>query len=187
VLLAKEAATLDLLSGGRFELGIGAGWLRDEYERAGIPFDQAGVRVGRLEESVRLLKGLLSGESAGFVGEHYSVSGIETFPRPLQRPHPPILVGAGSRRMLGIAGREAGVVGILPKALPDGTISGELEERSPETVARKIATTVRALGASRFDMKYSAGTLPHEQRLESIRLYGEQVIPRVKELLAATV
>ncbi len=138
VLLAKEVATLDLVSGGRFELGIGAGWLRDEYERAGIPFDPPAVRVGRLEESVRLLKSLLSGSGASFEGEHYSVSGIESFPTPVQRPHPPILVGAGSRRMLGIAGREADVVGILPKALPDGTISEELEERSPETLARKV-------------------------------------------------
>src|SRR6266545_2595318 len=138
VLLAKEAATLDLLSGGRFELGIGAGWLRDEYERAGIPFAPPAVRVGRVEESVRLLKELLSGSAVSFKGEHYAVDGIETFPRPVQRPHPPILVGAGSRRMLGIAGREADVVGILPKALPDGTISEELEERSPETLARKV-------------------------------------------------
>ncbi len=138
VLLAKEAATLDLLSGGRFELGIGAGWLRDEYERAGIPFAPPAVRVGRLEESVRLLKELLSGSAVSFKGEHYAVDGIETFPRPVQRPHPPILVGAGSRRMLGIAGREADVVGILPKALPDGSISEDLEERSPETLARKV-------------------------------------------------
>jgi alkanesulfonate monooxygenase SsuD/methylene tetrahydromethanopterin reductase-like flavin-dependent oxidoreductase (luciferase family) len=78
------------------------------------------------------------------------VSGIETFPRPLQRPHPPILVGAGSRRMLGIAGREADVVGILPKALPDGTISEELEERSPETLARKV-DWVRQAAADRPD------------------------------------
>src|SRR4030095_5188130 len=93
VLLAKEAATLDLLSGGRFELGIGAGWLREEYRRAGIPFDPPGVRVARLEESIRLLKALLSSSSpARFEGEHYSVNGIETFPRPVQRARPPILV-----------------------------------------------------------------------------------------------
>jgi probable F420-dependent oxidoreductase len=148
VLLAKEAATLDLLSGGRFELGLGAGWMRDEYQRAGIPFDPPAVRVGRLEESLRLLKGLLSGSEASFEGEHYSVSGIDSFPRPLQRPHPPILVGAGSRRMLGIAGREADIVGILPKALADGTISEELEERSPETLSRKVGW-VRQAAADR--------------------------------------
>src|SRR5512132_203047 len=150
VMLAKEAATLDLLSGGRFELGIGAGWLRDEYERAGIPFDPPGVRVARLEESIRLLKALLSSSSpVRFEGEHYSVNGIETFPRPVQRPRPPIMIGAGSRRMLGIAGREADIVGILPKALPNGTISAELSERSPEALAQKI-DWIRDAAGDRF-------------------------------------
>jgi probable F420-dependent oxidoreductase len=138
VVLAKEAATLDLLSGGRFELGIGAGWLRDEYERAGMPFDPPAVRVGRLQESLQVIKGLLAGPALTFKGEHYTVDGIAGFPAPVQRPHPPILVGAGSRRMLGIAGRQADIVGILPRALPEGGISGKLSERSPVAVARKV-------------------------------------------------
>jgi probable F420-dependent oxidoreductase len=138
VVLAKEAATLDLLSEGRFELGIGAGWLRDEYERAGMPFDPPAVRVGRLEESLQVLKGLLAGPALTFKGERYTVDGVTGFPAPVQRPHPPILVGAGSQRMLGMAGREADIVGILPRALPEGTISGELSERSPQRVARKV-------------------------------------------------
>jgi probable F420-dependent oxidoreductase len=146
VVLAKEAATLDLLSEGRFELGIGAGWLRDEYERAGLPFDDPAVRVGRLEESLRVLKGLLTGSALTFKGEHYAVDGIAGFPAPVQRPHPPILVGAGSRRMLGIAGRQADIAGILPRALPEGTISGELSERSPATVARKVDWVLAAAG-----------------------------------------
>jgi probable F420-dependent oxidoreductase len=138
VVLAKEAATLDLLSGGRFELGIGAGWLRDEYERAGMPFDPPAIRVSRLQESLQVLKGMLAGPTLTFKGERYTVDGIAGFPVPVQRPHPPILVGAGSRRMLGIAGQEADIVGILPRALPEGTISGELSERSPQHVARKV-------------------------------------------------
>jgi probable F420-dependent oxidoreductase len=146
VLLAKEAATLDALSGGRFELGLGAGWLRDEYERAGLSFDPAGVRVDRLHESIRILKLLLSGSSATVKGNHYSVSGLATFPGPAQRPHPPILVGAGSRRMLGIAGLHADIVNILPKALPNGTISDDLSERSPATVARKVGWIREAAG-----------------------------------------
>jgi probable F420-dependent oxidoreductase len=144
VVLAKEAATLDLLSGGRFELGIGAGWLRDEYERAGMPFDPPAVRVGRLQESLQVLKGLLAGAALTFKGERYTVDGITGFPAPVQRPHPPILVGAGSQRMLGIAGREADIVGILPRALPEGTISGELSERSPQHVARKVELVKQA-------------------------------------------
>jgi probable F420-dependent oxidoreductase len=82
VVLAKEAATLDLLSEGRFELGIGAGWLRDEYERAGMPFDPPAVRVGRLEESLQVLKGLVAGPALIFKGEHYTVDGIAGFSRP---------------------------------------------------------------------------------------------------------
>ncbi len=150
VLLAKEAATLDVLSGGRFELGLGAGWLRDEYERAGLPFDPAGVRVDRLQEAIVILKLLLSGRAATFQGDYYSVADLTTFPVPVQRPRPPILVGAGSRRMLGIAGRHADIVNILPKALPNGTISENLSERSAATVARKIEW-VREAAGERFD------------------------------------
>jgi len=155
VLLAKEAATLDLLSGGRFELGVGAGWLRDEYERAGMRFDAPGVRVARLEESLQVLKGLLAGSAFTFAGVHYTVAGLESFPRPVQRPHPPILVGAGSRRMLGIAGREADIVGILPRALPNGTISEDLSERSPETIDRKLDWVHQAAGGRFGELELS--------------------------------
>jgi probable F420-dependent oxidoreductase len=146
VLLAKEAATLDLLSGGRFELGIGAGWARDEYERAGMAFDPPGIRVDRLEEAVRVLKGLFAGSVLTLPGHHYSVTELQSFPMPAQRPHPPILIGAGSRRMLSIAGREADIVGILPRALPDGTISDDLQERSPAAIAQKLEWVRQAAG-----------------------------------------
>ncbi|RFS81184.1 TIGR03621 family F420-dependent LLM class oxidoreductase [Actinomadura spongiicola] len=136
VMLAKEAATLDHLSGGRFELGIGAGWSREEYAAAGMPFDAAGTRVGRLEESLRILRSLLDGEKTTFAGEHYRVDGLTVFPTPARRP--PLVVGAGSRRMLGIAGRHADTIGILPRALPEGTISDEITERLPDTIGRKV-------------------------------------------------
>ncbi|MFC9977661.1 TIGR03621 family F420-dependent LLM class oxidoreductase [Spirillospora sp. NPDC127200] len=136
VLLAKEAATLDQVSGGRFELGVGAGWLREEYERGGLAFDPAGVRVDRLAESLRLLRGLLGGEKVTFAGEHYAVRDLAVFPVPERRP--PLLVGAGSPRMLALAGRWADTVGVLPRALPDGTISEEITERLPGTIARKV-------------------------------------------------
>ncbi|WP_187412203.1 TIGR03621 family F420-dependent LLM class oxidoreductase [Actinomadura syzygii] len=144
VVLAKEAATFDHLSGGRFELGVGAGWLRDEYEAAGMPFDAAGVRVGRLEESLRVLRSLLSGQKTTFTGDHYRVDGLTVFPAPERRP--PLVVGAGSRRMLGIAGRHADTVGVLPRARPDGTISDEITERLPETIARKVGWVREAAG-----------------------------------------
>ncbi|MEV5831401.1 TIGR03621 family F420-dependent LLM class oxidoreductase [Spirillospora sp. NPDC052242] len=144
VLLAKEAATLDHLSGGRFELGVGAGWLRAEYAAAGIPFDDAGTRVGRLEESLRILRSLLAGEKTVFAGEHYRIDGLTVFPRPARRP--PLVVGAGSARMLGIAGRHADTVGILPRALPEGAISDEITERLPDTIARKVDRVREAAG-----------------------------------------
>ncbi|MQA98176.1 MAG: TIGR03621 family F420-dependent LLM class oxidoreductase, partial [Streptosporangiales bacterium] len=136
VVLAKEAATLDHLSGGRFELGLGAGWLREEYERAGMEFAPAGTRVDRLEESLRILRALLAGEKSTYTGEHYRIDGLEAFPRPERRP--PILLGAGSPRMLRLAGRYADIAGILPRALPGGTISAEISERLPDTIARKV-------------------------------------------------
>ena len=88
VMLAKEAATLDLLSEGRFELGIGAGWLRTEYEQAGMAFESAGSRVSRLEEAIHVLKGLFADQPLTFTGNHFTVTNLNGFPRPVQRPHP---------------------------------------------------------------------------------------------------
>ncbi|MFC6885957.1 MULTISPECIES: TIGR03621 family F420-dependent LLM class oxidoreductase [Actinomadura] len=144
--VAKEAATLDAVSGGRFELGLGAGWLREEYERAGLPFDPARVRVDRLEESLRIVTSLLDGEKTTFAGEHYRVDGLTVHPVPPRRP--PLLVGAGSRRMLGLAGRYADIAGVLPRALPNGTISDELTERLPDTIARKVGWVREAAEAA---------------------------------------
>ncbi|WP_243774816.1 TIGR03621 family F420-dependent LLM class oxidoreductase [Actinomadura barringtoniae] len=153
VMLAKEAATLDQVSGGRFELGLGAGWLRDEYEQAGMAFDAAGMRVDRLEEALAILRGMLGGEKITFSGEHYRLRDLEVFPRPRRRP--PLLVGAGSRRMLGIAGRYADVAGILPRALPNGTISDEISERMPDTIARKARWVREAAAAEGRDVELS--------------------------------
>jgi probable F420-dependent oxidoreductase len=143
VLLAKEAATLQQLSGGRFELGLGAGWLRAEYEAAGLAFERAGVRVGRLEESVRIMKELLEGKEVRFEGEHYRVDGVTNHPAVERAPR--VLVGAGSPRMLRLAGRHADTVGILAKALPNGTISDDMKERLTAAFATK-ADLVRAEG-----------------------------------------
>jgi probable F420-dependent oxidoreductase len=150
VLLAKEAATLDVLSDGRFELGLGAGWLKDEYHQAGIAFDPPGVRVRRLAESLHVLKELFSGKPTTVRGDHYEITDLAGFPIPVQQPHPPLLVGAGSRRMLGLAGQEADIVGILPKALPNGTISENMSERTAAATAQKVAW-IREGAGNRFD------------------------------------
>jgi probable F420-dependent oxidoreductase len=174
VMLSKEAATLDLLSGGRFELGIGAGWLRAEYEQAGMLFDAPGVRVSRLEEALYVLKGLFADEPFTFAGSHYVVSNLEAYPKPLQRPHPPILVGAGSKRMLTLAAQEADIVGILPKALPDGTISGEVTERLPATMAQKVEWVREGAGERFATLELSMVIAPiiteqRRQKVEQLR------------------
>lgn len=177
VLLAKEVATLDLLSGGRCELGIGAGWLRAEYEQAGLPFGDPSVRVSRLEEAIQVLKGLWSGQPLTFAGTHYRVQGFSGFPLPLQRPHPPLLVGAGSKRMLGVAGREADIVGILPKAMPAGTISEEFTERLPATMAQKIAWVREAAGERFAQIELSMIVTPlitTQRRPRAIQLMQER-------------
>jgi probable F420-dependent oxidoreductase len=112
VVLAKEAATLDLLSDGRFDLGLGAGWLAADYEQAGIPFDRPGTRIGRMKEALQIIKGLFAGGPYSFAGEHYQVKDIVGSPLPVHKPHPPILLGGGGRRMLRLAAREADIVNV---------------------------------------------------------------------------
>lgn len=150
VVLAKEAATLDLLSGGRLELGLGAGWLRSEYERAGLTFDPAGVRIGRLEEALAVLKGLFADAPLTLTGRHYAIDGLAGFPKPAQRPHPPILIGAGSPRMLRLAGREANIVGLLGSSTRTGTLLDDPIERLATTLDEKIGHVREGAGA-RFD------------------------------------
>jgi probable F420-dependent oxidoreductase len=150
VLLAKEAATLDLLSGGRFELGLGTGFLRAEYEQAGIPFDPPGVRVDRFAESLTVLKGLFAGAPFTFAGERYMLDAFDAFPTPVQRPHPPILVGAGGKRMLSLAAREADIIGILTTSTANGILSSGPEPRMAAAVAQQIAW-IRDAAGTRFD------------------------------------
>ena len=113
VILAKDAATIDVLSGGRFELGIGTGWIEEQYFAAGFPYDDPKVRVDRFEEAIEVIMGCWSGEPFTFTGDHYQVTDV-TCPQPFQLPHPPVLIGAAGRRMLNIAGREADIVSIGP-------------------------------------------------------------------------
>lgn len=148
VVLAKEAATLDVLSGGRFELGLGSGWLREEYDQAGIPFDAPGRRIERLAEAVAIVKGLLAGERVTLTGRHYAIVGLEGRPHPVQRPHPPILIGGGGQRTLSLAAREASIVGLVPRARRDG---GGLDRADfGEAALRQKIDWVRAAAGDRF-------------------------------------
>ena len=147
--LARDAATIDVLSGGRFELGLGAGWLRAEYDQAGIPFDAPGTRVERLEEAVTIIKGLLAGERVTFAGRHYTVADLEGRPTPVQRPYPPLAIGGGGRRTLTLAAREASIVGLVPRARRDGG-GLDLTDLSDAATREKI-DWVRAAAGARFD------------------------------------
>jgi probable F420-dependent oxidoreductase len=119
-LLAREAATVDLLSGGRLELGIGAGWNAAEYQQAGIPFTDGPVRVARLRESVQILKRLWAGGPVSYRGEHYQLDGLINHPPPAQNPHPPLMIGGARRQLLSLAAEEADIVAFATKVYPDG-------------------------------------------------------------------
>jgi probable F420-dependent oxidoreductase len=112
VLTAREAATLDVLSNGRLELGLGAGHMRSEYDQAGLTFDRGATRVERLAEAVHIIKRLLESEKVTFAGRHYRVSDNTVHPRPVQRPRPPILIGGNAPRLLVVAAKEADIVGL---------------------------------------------------------------------------
>jgi probable F420-dependent oxidoreductase len=145
-LLAKEAATIDVLTDGRFEFGIGAGWDQREYREAGIPFDPPGVRVGRLEEAVWIIKGLWGDGPVTHAGRHYTVDGLEGWPKPVQRPHPPIFIGGG-QRVLGLAAREANIVGFL-EMQPRGDV--DLATGTEAGLTEKVGW-VREAAGDRFD------------------------------------
>src|ERR1700722_5937434 len=147
VVLAKGAATLDLLSGGRLELGLGAGWMRSDYHESGIAYDAPGVRVDRFAEGVAVVTGLLESDGPfSFSGPHYTVTEHTLLPRPVQRPRPPLILGGGGRRVLGIAGRWADIVSINA-ALRAGTAGPErAPNASPEATRQKIAWVKDAAG-----------------------------------------
>ena len=117
--LAKDLATLDIYSGGRLDVAIGAGWNKPEYDAIGLSFDPIGTRVSRLTESVAILKGCFGEGPFSFAGEHYTITEYDGYPKPKQRPHPPIFIGGGGRRTLTLAAREADIVGLAPRTLTE--------------------------------------------------------------------
>jgi probable F420-dependent oxidoreductase len=147
-LVAKEAATLDVLSNGRFELGMGAGWLRSDYESLGIACDPTSIRIDRLAEAVRLIKLSWVGEPFNFVGNHYSIHGYRGLPQPVQRPHPPVLIGGGTEKILRTAGELADIVGIHVSTAHAGR--HEKAQDAGEDRLRQKLKWVRAGAGDRF-------------------------------------
>src|SRR6266566_4913033 len=150
VMLAKEATTLDLLSGGRLEFGIGAGWSRRDYQQLGIPYDTPKVRVDRMEEAVVLIKRLWTEAKVTHEGPHYRVRDAVVLPRPTQRPHPPLMIGGGGPRMLRIAARAAQIVAIAPTLNPTGGL--KLRTVTVGSVEKRIATLRRSPRFSELEL-----------------------------------
>jgi probable F420-dependent oxidoreductase len=148
-LLAQELATLDVLSSGRVEVAIGAGWNQPEYDAIGLPFDPVGVRVSRLTEAIRILKGSFADGPFSHAGEHYTVTDHDGQPKPVQRPHPPFFIGGGGQRLLTLAAREADTVGLAPRIAFAGGIRGDPRSMTAEATAEKIEW-VRAAAGDRF-------------------------------------
>jgi probable F420-dependent oxidoreductase len=144
--VAKEAATLDVLSDGRLEFGLGAGWMTADYETLGLTYDRPGVRIDRLAEALAVVKGAWGDGPFDFSGEHYDITAYDGLPKPLQRPRPPILVGGGGAKVLRLAGREADIVGINP-ILHSGVIGAEAaRDTVGDSTARKSVGCARARG-----------------------------------------
>ncbi len=150
VVLAKEMATLDLLSEGRLEVGLGAGWMRSDYDQAGIAYDEPAVRVARLEEAVHIMEALWADGTCTFQGEHYSVTGAVGLPRPFRRPRPTLVLGGGGKRVLSFAARHADIVGVNAN-LRAGVVGPEVAATvTAERFDQRVAW-IRDAAGDRFD------------------------------------
>jgi probable F420-dependent oxidoreductase len=151
--LAKELATMDVLSDGRLELGIGAGWMISDYEQMGIPYDSAKVRIDRFVEGLKVIKGAMAEGPFSFSGDHYTITNYNGTPKPVQAPCPPILIGGGGKRVLSIAAREADIVGI--NATMSAGVVGlhTFSTMTAEVVDEKVAIVREAAGARFNDIE----------------------------------
>jgi probable F420-dependent oxidoreductase len=150
LVLAKELATMDLLSEGRLEIGIGAGWMMTDYEQAGMPYDRPGVRIDRFVEGLAIIKGLMSPDVFSYTGQHYTITEHNGTPKSVQRPHPPILIGGGGKRVLTIAAREADIIGVNA-SMHAGVVGPEaIATMTAESVDEKVAI-IRDAAGSRLD------------------------------------
>lgn len=155
VVFAKEIATLDVLSGGRVELGIGAGWMKTDYDQSGIAYDSPGVRIDRLIEGIQVIRGAFGEGSFSFSGKHYQITEYDGLPKPVQRPCPPILIGAGGPRMLRYAAREADIVGINP-ILTAGAVGPEaIASMAAEVVDEKVVLVNESAGSRLNDIEFN--------------------------------
>jgi probable F420-dependent oxidoreductase len=152
--LAQDLATLDVLSGGRLEIGIGAGWNKPEFDAIGLPFRPVGERVSRLAEAVAVLKGCFGDEPFSLAGKHFTITEHHGQPKPVQRPHPPLFIGGGGRRVLTLAGREANIVGLAPRiVMRDGKLLPDVPSLTLAGLEEKIGWVREAAGDRFADLE----------------------------------
>jgi probable F420-dependent oxidoreductase len=173
VVLAKEAATLDVVTGGRFEFGLGAGWMTTDYQQSGITMEKPSVRVARLGESLEIMRAMWRDGSATFAGDHYRVTDAAGTPVPVTPGGPPLVIGGGGRRILTLAGRYADIVSIVP-SLTAGYVGPEV---AAESVVEKYTDRVRwareAAGERAGDLEFQCWTV------------AVQVVPNAEDVLAS--
>jgi len=151
VFVAKEAASLDVISAGRMELGIGAGWMRADYDPVGLPFDRPGRRIERMVEAVDVIRRCWADGPFSFAGEHYRIDGYEGFPKPVQ-DRIPILIGGGGPRVLRLAGRLADIVGISIDLRSGTTDALAAEIGNAGDALQQRITWIREGAGERFDV-----------------------------------
>ena len=150
VVLAKELATMDMLSDGRLELGIGAGWMISDYEQSGIPYERAGLRIDRMIEGIDVMKGCFAQGAFSYAGKHYAITNYDGLPKPLQAPCPPILIGGGGKRVLTYAAQVADIIGINA-TMSAGAVGPEaISTMTAEAVDGKV-DIIRETAGDRFN------------------------------------
>lgn len=159
VMLSKEMATLDRISEGRCEFGLGAGWMRSDYEQAGLSYDRPGLRIERMVESLTVIRGCWGPGPFDFAGEHYTVSGYDGHPKPWTETGPPVIIGGGGPRMIGVAAEHADIVGITAN-LGAGEVGVEaIADSMPAAYDRKIARLRECAGSRIDDLEISSLTM----------------------------
>jgi probable F420-dependent oxidoreductase len=153
VVLAKELATIDLLSEGRLEIGIGAGWMISDYEQAGMPYDAAGVRIDRFIEGLEIIKRAMNEGAFSFSGKHYTINNYDGLPKPIQRPCPPILIGGGGKRVLSFAAREADIIGINGTMTAGVVGPDAISSMTADAVEEKVSIVRSAAGPRLADIE----------------------------------
>jgi probable F420-dependent oxidoreductase len=186
VLVAREAATADLLTDGRLQLGLGAGHMKSEYDETGLGFDGGRARVERLGEAVAIVKTLLEGEPVTFIGRHYRVTGHRIHPRPVQRPHPPILIGGNGRQLLTLAAKEADIVGLSGITFRQGGVERDISGWRTAGVDERVQL-VREAAGDRFESLELSALVQRVVVTDNRRQAAEELARRWSQLSPAEI